>query len=100
MKTSLQKQIPCASQPYSAWGYRSCAGRCLAAAAAPRWFENLADVLLDVYPALNKGMLEHTHTAWVHPGTLQKFYVLMCILPQGMLQECFWTCCMRLTLHS
>ena len=42
--------------------------------------QNLADVLLDAYPALSEDMLEHTHNGWAHPGTLQKFHALVCIL--------------------
>jgi len=42
--------------------------------------QNLADVLLDAYLALNEDVLEHTHAGWVHPGTLQKFYASVCIL--------------------
>lgn len=62
--------------------------------------QNLADVLLDAHLALMEHLLEQTHTGWVHPGTFQSLMLSCAPSPPGQLQECSWTYCIRLILHS
>lgn len=65
MKTPLQNQIPCASHPHGAWGYKSPAGRCLAAAAAAqRWFVKPCRCFARCLPGTEQGCAG-SHTCWL-----------------------------------